>query len=95
MAYPEVDFLYLSEKDMIKAGVTDMSKCIDAMEEVLKCLSIGDFVMGGENHSSHGTMVTFPKESPFPNMPKDVGEARRFMAMPAYIGGSFGEQKTK
>lgn len=89
MAYPEVDFLYLSEKDMIKAGVTDMSKCIDAMEEVLKCLSIGDFVMGGENHSSHGTMVTFPKESPFPNMPKDVGEARRFMAMPAYIGGSF------
>jgi len=48
MAYPEVDFLYLSEKDMIKAGVTDMSKCIDAMEEVLKCLSIGDFVMGGE-----------------------------------------------
>lgn len=89
MAYPEVDFLYLSEKDMIKAGVTDMSKCIDAMEEVLKCLSIGDFVMGGENHSSHGTMVTFPKESPFPNMPKDVGEARRFMAMPAYIGGPF------
>ena len=81
MAYPEVDFLYLSEKDM--------SKCIDAMEEVLKCLSIGDFVMGGENHSSHGTMVTFPKESPFPNMPKDVGEARRFMAMPAYIGGPF------
>lgn len=89
MGYPNVDFLYLSEKDMIAAGVNDMAKCIDAMEEVLKCLSVGDYVMGGENHSSHGTMVTFPKTSPFPNMPKDVGEARRFMAMPAYIGGSF------
>lgn len=87
--YPNVDFLYLSEEDMIKAGVTDMPSCIEAMEEVLKCLSVGDFVMGGENHSSHGTMVTFPKESPFPNMPKDEGEARRFMAMPAYIGGPF------
>ncbi len=89
MSYPEVDFLYLSEKDMIEAGVTDMPACIETMEEVLKCLSVGDFVMGGENHSSHGTMVTFPKKSPFPNMPKDSGEARRFMAMPAYIGGPF------
>lgn len=87
--YSNIDFLYLSEEDMIKAGVTDMPACIEAMEEVLKCLSVGDFVMGGENHSSHGTMVTFPKESPFPNMPKNEGEARRFMAMPAYIGGPF------
>ena len=59
------------------------------MEDVLKCLTKGDFVMGGENHNSHGCMVTFPNESPFPNMPKNVGEDRRFMAMPAYIGGPF------
>ncbi len=88
MTYPKIDFLYLSEQDMIEAGVRDMDACIDAMEEVLKCLAVGDFMMGGENHMSHGTMVTFPKTSQFPNMPI-AAEARRFMAMPAYIGGSF------
>ena len=70
--YPEVDFLYLNEQEMIKAGVKNMPKCIDTMEDVLKCLTKGDFVMGGENHNSHGCMVTFPNESSFPNMPKNV-----------------------
>ena len=55
--YPEVDFLYLNEQEMIKAGVKNMPKCIDTMEDVLKCLTKGDFVMGGENHNSHGCMV--------------------------------------
>ncbi len=89
MSYPEIDFLYLNEEDMIKAGVKDMTACIKAMEEVVTCLNAGDYVMGGENHNSHGSQVSFPKTSPFPNMPKDEGEDRRFMAMPAYIGGSF------
>lgn len=89
MGYPNVDFLFLNEEDMIKAGVKDMPGCIEAMEEVLKCLSKGDYVMGGENHNSHGCMVTFPANPPFPNMPKNNGEDRRFMAMPAYIGGPF------
>lgn len=89
MSSSEINFLYLSEEDMRKSGVMDMPKCIDAMEEVLKCMSLGDYVMGGENHASHGCMVTFPQQSPFPNMPKQEGEDRRFMAMPAYIGGPF------
>ena len=89
MGYPNVDFLYLNEEDMIKAGVMDMTACIETMEEVLKCLVKGDFVMGGENHNSHGCMVTFPDNPQFPNMPKNEGEDRRFMAMPAYIGGKF------
>lgn len=84
-----IDFWYLNEEDMIQAGVMDMPKCIDTMEEVLKCMSLGDYVMGGENHASHGCMVTFPKETIFPNMPVQEGEDRRFMAMPAYIGGPF------
>lgn len=88
MAFPEVDFLYLSEEDMIKAGVKDMAGCIDAMEEMFKLLKIGNFRMGGANGNSHGTMVCFPAESPFPEMPKD-GPDRRFMAMPAYLGGKF------
>ena len=89
MSYPAIDFLFLSEEDMIKAGVKDMPACIEAMEEVVKCLNTGDYVMGGENHNSHGSQVSFPKDSPFPNMPLDVGDDRRFMAMPAYIGGPF------
>ena len=87
-SYPTIDFLFLSEEDMIKAGEKDMPACIETMEEVVKCLNAGDYVMGGENHNSHGSQVSFPKESPFPNMPLDTGDDRRFMAMPAYIGGS-------
>ena len=89
MQYPSIDFLFLSEEDMIRAGVKNMPECIDTMEEVVKCLNTGDYVMGGQNHNSHGCQVSFPKDSPFENMPKDEGDDRRFMAMPAYIGGSF------
>lgn len=82
------DFIYLSEQDMITAGVKDMSGCIEAMEEMFKLMKAGDYRMGGENGNSHGVMMTFPESSPFPNMPTD-GPDRRFMAMPAYLGGIF------
>ena len=88
MTNTNVDFLYLSEQDMIEAGVTNMAGCVDAMEEMFKLLKVGDFRMGGSNGFSHGCMITFPEESPFPNMPVD-GPDRRFMAMPAYLGGKF------
>ncbi|MDR2665451.1 MAG: ornithine cyclodeaminase [Oscillospiraceae bacterium] len=88
MADTRIDFLYLNEEDMIKAGVTDMNGCVDCMEEMFKILADGDYKMAGQNGNSHGAMVTFPKESPFPNMPVD-GPDRRFMAMPAYLGGKF------
>lgn len=88
MTLPKIDFLYLNEEDMIKAGVKDMAGCIEAMDEMLRLMKVGDFRMGGENGNSHGVMVTFPTESPFPNMPVD-GPDRRFMAMPAYLGGRF------
>jgi len=83
-----IDFLYLDEEDMIKAGVEDMPGCVAAMEETIRLLKIGDYRMGGENNNSHGTMMLFPEESPFPNMPLDSTD-RRFMAMPAYLGGEF------
>lgn len=88
MDYPKVDFIYLNEEDMMKAGVTDMASCVDAMEEMFRLMKIGDYRMGGANGNSHGVMMTFPAESPFPNMPTD-GPDRRFMAMPAYLGGKF------
>lgn len=86
--YPEVDFLYLNEEDMIKAGVKDMPGCIEAIEEMFRLMKKGDYRMGGANGNSHGVMMVFPESSPFPNMPTD-GPDRRFMAMPAYLGGKF------
>lgn len=83
-----IDFLYLSEPDMVKAGVKDMKACIEAMEDMLILLKKGDYVMGGENHNSHGTMVTFPDDPKFPGMPRNTQD-RRFMAMPAYLGGRY------
>ena len=88
MQQAHIDFLYLDEEQMIEAGVTDMPSCIDTMEQVLHLLSEGDYLMGGQNGNSHGVPLTFPQTSPFPGMPL-AGEDRRFMAMPAYIGGSF------
>lgn len=84
----KIDFIYLSEQDMIRAGVTDMLACVDTMEEMFGLLYIGDYRMAGPNNDSHGAMVIFPKESPFPNMPKPTAD-RRMMAMPAYLGGNF------
>ena len=84
----KVDFLYLSEKDMIAAGVEDMAGCVEAMEEMFKLMKVGDYRMGGANGNSHGCMVMFPEKSPFPEMPVD-GPDRRFMAMPAYLGAPF------
>lgn len=88
MSYPRIDFLYLSEDDMIAAGVKDMKGCVEAMEEMFKLMKIGDYRMGGHNGNSHGCMVMFPEKSEFPEMPLD-GPDRRFMAMPAYLGGKF------
>ena len=77
----KIDFLYLSEPDMIRAGVKDMKQCVEVMEALLITLNKGDYVMGGKNHYSQD-------DPPFPGMPKNADE-RRFMAMPAYLGGSY------
>ena len=89
-----IDFIYLSEQDMIRAGVTDMAACVDTMEEMFGLLYTGDYRMAGSNNDSHGAMVTFPENSPFSTMPKPTAD-RRLMAMPAYLGGNFGTAGVK
>ncbi|WNJ94400.1 tyramine oxidase subunit B [Vibrio ruber] len=84
----KIDFIYLSEPDMIKAGVMDMPRCVDTMEEMFALLYQGDYRMAGANSDSHGALITFPEQSPFPTMPKPTAD-RRLMAMPAYLGGDF------
>lgn len=83
-----IKFLYLSEPDMIKAGVKNMDQCVEAMEDLLVTLNKGDYVMAGVNHNSHGAQVIFPDDPQFEGMPKNVDD-RRFMAMPAYLGGKY------
>lgn len=87
-ASSRIEFLYLSEPDMIEAGVTDIARCIDVMDETLVLLADQDYRMAGQNANSHGAMISFPAEPKFDAMPKD-GPDRRFMAMPAYLGGRF------
>lgn len=83
-----IKFLYLSEPDMIKAGVKNMDQCVEAMEDLLVTLNKGDYLMAGVNHNSHGAQVIFPDDPQFEGMPKNADD-RRFMAMPAYLGGKY------
>lgn len=85
----KIDFLYLSEQDMLDAGVMDVKKCIDTEAEVMKLLVEGDYLEGGPNGQSHGIMVSFPKKSDIKGFPLNDSPDRRFMAMPAYLGGKF------
>lgn len=85
----EVSFLYLSEDDMIDAGVLDAGRCVDVMEETLGLMEDGDFIMGGPYNDAHGLMLYFPKKSPIKNFPLNNSRDRRFIAMPAYLGGRF------
>ena len=88
MSKQKLDFLYLSEPDMIDAGVLDMEQCVRTIEEVFSLLSQGDYIMGGPSENEHGLMLWFPKEQRFPNMPV-AGPDRRFMSMITYLGGRF------
>jgi len=90
----KIDFIYLSEPDMVKAGVTDMPACVDTMEEMFKLLYCGDYRMAGKNNNSHGSLILFPEDSPHATMPKPTPD-RRLMAMPAYLGGNFGTSGVK
>ncbi len=83
-----IDLLYLSEPEVIAAGMKDMDRCMEVMEEVLVLVAKGDYRMAGNSANSHGAQISFPESSPFPAMPLDAAD-RRFMAMPAYLGGRF------
>ena len=89
MADTRIEFLYLDEEDMLKAGVMDAGKCVDTMAEVVSLLSQGDCMMGGKHRNDHGIQLMFPRKSDIPDFPLEDSRDRRFMAMPAYLGGRF------
>lgn len=88
MAGQKVEMLFLSEEDMIKAGVLDMKHCVQVIDEMFGVLATGDYLFGGPKNNEHGQKIFFPKTTPFPGMPVD-GPDRRFMAMMGYLGGRF------
>lgn len=67
-----IDLLYLSEPDMIRAGVKNMTGCIDAMCELFSLMSKNDYRMGGPSGNDHGIKLQFPKTSDVPGMPLDA-----------------------
>ena len=85
----KVEFLFLNEEDMIKVGVLDADRAVDTVGEVITLLSEGDYLMGGRAHNDHGVQLIFPEKSDIPNFPLADSADRRFMAMPAYLGGRF------
>lgn len=84
-----IDILFLNEEDMLKAGVLDADHCVDTVGEVMSLLSSGDYLMGGKEHNDHGVQLIFPEHSDIANFPLADSRDRRFMAMPAYLGGRF------
>ena len=85
----KIDFLYLNEEEMIKAGVLDAAGCIETMRDTLSLFGKKDFLLGGPKADEHGLQMNFPQKSDIENFPLDDGPDRRFMAMPAYLGGRF------
>lgn len=85
----KIDFIYLSEADMISAGVLDAGRCVETMRETLSLFGKKDFLLGGPKGDEHGLQMNFPQKSDIDGFPLDDGPDRRFMAMPAYLGGRF------
>jgi len=84
----KVEFRFLSQEDMIQAGVLDMDRCVEVMDRTFKLLGKGDYLMGGPSGNEHGIRLWFPMEPRGPHMPV-AGPDRRFMALIAYLGGEF------
>ncbi|MEA4849500.1 MAG: tyramine oxidase subunit B [Clostridiaceae bacterium] len=83
-----LEFLYLNEADMIQAGVLDIKRCVQSMDDLFRLMGKGDYLMGGSGENSHGIKIFFPEKKRTEKMPI-AGPDRRFMAMPAYLGGRF------
>ena len=85
----KIDFLYLNEEDMLKAGVLDARRCIETMRETMALFGRHDYLLGGPKGDEHGLQMNFPQKSDIEDFPVEDGPDRRFMAMPAYLGGRF------
>lgn len=88
MSSKQIDFLYLSEEDIKVAGVLNMKRCVEVIDEMFQLMGSGDYLMGGPKQNDHGLMIWFPEEQLGPRMPV-TGPDRRFLSLISYLGGRF------
>lgn len=69
-----VEFLYLSQEDVIAAGGLDMALCLQAVEEALRCHAKGDVILPSKTVIRWGDVETETTKG-------------RMNAMPGYLGG--------
>ena len=55
-----LDFLYLDEPSMLKAGVLDMKRCVQSIDDMFRTMGEGDYLMGSPSENHHGMMLWFP-----------------------------------
>lgn len=84
----ELNFLYLSQEDIINCGVLDMHECVKTIEKGFEVMAKGDYLFGGPGENEHGIKLWFPEKPRGKNMPT-MGPDRRVMAMIGYLGGDF------
>jgi ornithine cyclodeaminase len=77
---------FMSQEDMVRAGVLNANDCMSVMEETFRCHGQGDSFMNARD--LHGTLLVWPETPSGKRMPQ-AGPDKRFSAMPAYIGGRF------
>lgn len=94
MRRSKLSFLFLSQKDMLEAGVLDMGNCVDVMDKAFKLMGAGDYLMGGPSQNHHGIRLWFPKQARGLKVPV-AGPDRRFMALISYLGGEYNVCGTK
>ena len=86
----KIDFLYLSEPDMIKAGVKNMDQCVEAMEDLLVTLNKGDFVtVIGGNGAGKSTLLNAVCGVWKPDSGKIIIDGSDVTSMPEYKRAKF------
>lgn len=72
---------YISETAQLENGMLDILECVKSIEDMFALFKAGDFMMGGQNHISHGLSIHFPRANEHID--------NLYIAMPAYLGGRF------
>jgi hypothetical protein len=61
--------LYLSEDNMLRAGVLVGPRCAETIDQMFRVPGVGDYLMGGVSENGHGQRLYFPVKKRFPNLP--------------------------
>src|SRR5699024_12537116 len=80
----KIEFLYLSEEDLIDCGVLEMDDWVETIVEMFRIIGQGDYLMGGPKENEHGMMLWFPEEKVYEIMTV-AGPDRSVMSLISYL----------